>query len=63
VAFLKKIHFSKKNKRFYLADLKKYSIIYMKGRTVAIIQALIDNYTVCLFMVNVVDYEIITIIK
>ena len=35
----------------------------MKGRTVAIIRVLTDNYTVCLFMVNVSDYEIVTVIQ
>jgi len=57
----KKIHFVKIIRGIWLADPIKYSIIPMRGRTVARIRALVDTDTACLMMVALTDEMRVTI--
>jgi len=57
------MHFPKKKRRICLADPKKYSIIPMRGRTVASIRALTINDAVCFVVIPITDYMRITIIQ
>jgi excisionase family DNA binding protein len=57
---VKKTPILKKSQRIWLADPKKYSIITMRGTTVAGIRALTHTDALCLGVIGITNYPSIT---